>query len=144
MLWSILRFFFQGQRGTLNLSARDQAMYVNAITRNGKMTNTRSHDDKALSRIAIANRGDVYAGIFSLSLAFSPRDRKVRKLDSSNLQFRRARRPANYIHVAANLTLSTRFKLEAGLKGAGDSGAVTPEGGRLIRVYIRYVISNRT
>lgn len=89
------------------------------------------------------------------SLLFSSPARKVRKLDSSNLQFRRTRRPANYMHVARivrELTLSPGFKLEVRLKdggvsGGGDGGGeVTPGGNRggcLIRVYIRYVISSR-
>lgn len=67
-LWSILRLSFQGQHGTLNLSARGQAMYVNAITWDEKTTNTRSCSDKALSRITIANRGNIYILSLSLSL----------------------------------------------------------------------------
>ena len=95
-LWSILRLFFQGQGGNFKLIPLEARLCT--LTRlsgtRRTTTDTRSRDDKALSRVTIANRKDV----LYMQLLSSP-GRKVRKLDSSNLQFRRVRCPANYIHI---------------------------------------------
>lgn len=91
-------------------------MYVNAITRNEKTTNTRSCSDKALSRIAIANREDIYV----LSLFVSPWTEKSENLIRLICNFV-APGVLQITYTSRELALSSGFKLEAGLKGGGDS-----------------------
>lgn len=73
--------------------------------------------------------------------------RKVRKLDSPNLQFRRTRRPANYIHVARIVRINplAGVQIRSGAKRWRRRGDTRGENraGCLIRIYIRYVIFSR-
>lgn len=109
--------FFQGQGGTLNLSVRDQVTYVNAIIRNEKTTNTRLSDDKALSRVTIANRKDIHHAALPLRAEKSENLILICNFIASGV--------LQIIYTSRELTLSSRFELEAGLKGSDDNGTVT-------------------
>lgn len=77
----------------------------------------RSRDDKTLSRVTIVNRKYVHA---ALPLQVGKSENLIRLIcnfvASGVLQI---------IYTSRKLTLSSRFKLEAGLKGSYDNGTMT-------------------